>query len=112
MRMRPNADDNDDFNIKGSCRTHCWWPYHLYHLCRRTQGARSAPCPCRLWPPSRLRQEGGGASVLPVPQPRRPCHNEPCPRGGCHPPWSHPLFQRGPLHQLRRSCCHLLDSSV
>merc|ERR1712107_844913 len=79
----------------------------LHHLCRRTQDAWFAPCPHWLRPPSRLRQEGGGAPVLPVPQPWSPCHNQPCPRGGCHPPRSHPLFQRGPLHQLRRSCCPL-----
>merc|ERR1712107_950893 len=89
---------------------HGWWCHHLHHLCRRTQGAWSAPCPRRLWPPCRLRQEVGGAPVLPVPQPRSPCHNEPCPRGGRHPPRSHPLFQRGPLHQLCRSSCPLLNS--
>ena len=112
MRQNKVDDDNDDFNVQGSCWPYCWWPDHLHHLCRRTQGrhalpshsngflhfhfstwitctfnlnnlyalfnfnnlyatntllgARSAPCPCRLWPPSRLRQEGGGAPVLPV----------------------------------------------
>ena len=36
-------DNNDDLNVQGSRRTHCWWPYHLHHLCRRTQGEHSLP---------------------------------------------------------------------
>ena len=36
-------EDNDDLNTQGSCRAHCWWPDHLHHLCRRTQGEHALP---------------------------------------------------------------------
>merc|ERR1712010_285935 len=89
--------------------SHCWWHYHIHHLCWRTEGAWTASRPPL---PSCLRQERSRAPVLPVPQPWSFRHNQPRPRGGRHPRRAHPLLQRRPLHQLCRSSRSLLGKKT